>query len=235
MLAQTAQSLKKELRKYASTQRKEVSLRFFKTGKGQYGEGDQFIGVTVPDTRKLARLFKAMSFTELSKLVSSKIHEERLAALLILVDRYSKSDEDIQEKVFLFYLKHIRFVNNWDLVDLSAREIIGAHLLERDKKLLYKYAKSKDLWERRIAIVSSYAFIREKRFEDTLRISKMLLADKHDLIHKAVGWMLREVGKRDERTLEAFLKTHAQKMPRTALRYAIERFPEAKRLRYLRA
>ena len=228
-----SKALKKELRKYASPQRRARSLGFFKTGKGDYGEGDQFIGVTVPDTRKVARLFSEMNFTELGLLLSSPIHEERLAALLILVHRYKKGDEDVQEKVFHFYLKKIRYVNNWDLVDLSAHQIIGEHLLNEDKKLLYKLARSKSLWERRIAIVASYAFIRNQTYDDTLRISELLLTDREDLIHKAVGWMLREVGKRNEKVLENFLKHYASKMPRTSLRYAIERFPESKRRAYL--
>ena len=230
-----SKTLKAELRKYASAERKAMNLRFFKTDKGDYGEGDQFIGVTVPDTRKVGRQFAEMSFTEISKVLSSPIHEERLAALMILVHRYQNSDNSMQEKVYRFYLKNLSFVNNWDLVDLSAGQIIGAHLLEQDKSLLYKLAKSKDLWERRVAILASYAFIRNQSYDDTLRLSELLLNDTHDLIHKAVGWMLREVGKRDEKVLEAFLKVHMHKMPRTALRYAIERFPEAKRLRYLKS
>jgi 3-methyladenine DNA glycosylase AlkD len=170
---------------------------------------------------------------EVMKLLRSAIHEERLLALLMLVQRYEKGDEGLKKKIYDLYLKNIRFINNWDLVDLSAPNIVGPYLLDRSRKPLYELAKSRDLWKRRIAILSTFPFIRRNEFADTLRISGMLLADKHDLIHKAVGWMLREVGKRDLSAEEKFLQRHYKSMPRTMLRYAIERFPESKRQKYL--
>jgi 3-methyladenine DNA glycosylase AlkD len=170
----------------------------------------------------------------LKSLLNSKIHEERLIAAFILVDQYKRGDEKKKKIIFNFYLKNRKGINNWDLVDLSAPKIVGAYLIDREKDLLYKFANSKDLWEKRISIISTQAFIREHFFEDTLNISKILLNDKHDLIHKAVGWMLREVGNRDMETEEEFLKKFYKKMPRTMLRYAIEKFPEQKRINYLK-
>ena len=229
-------ALQKELKKYSSPDRKRISMRFFKTGKGQYGEGDQFIGVTVPDTRKVVKPFAEISFVELASILDSPIHEERMAALLILVEKYAKAKEEKTKKEIVdFYLKHRAAINNWDLVDLSAHQILGHFLLKKDRKVLYQYAQSKNLWERRMAVVATFAFIRQNQFEDTFTISEMLLHDREDLMHKACGWMLREVGKRDEKALESFLNTHVNKMPRTMLRYAIERFPESKRKMYLMA
>ncbi len=206
---------------------------FFKTGKGDYGEGDVFAGLKVPTQRKLAREFKDLILTDLKVLLNSSVHEERLIALFILVDRYGKGNEKEKAEIFSFYMKNRKGINNWDLVDLSAPKIVGKHLLNKDRSLLYKFASSKNLWERRIAVLSTYEFIRQDDFETTLEVAEILLEDKHDLIHKAVGWMLREIGKRDLQTEEKFLKKHYKKMPRTMLRYAIEKFPESKRKKYL--
>jgi 3-methyladenine DNA glycosylase AlkD len=222
------------LRQSASKEHAEILQRFFKTGPGQYGEGDVFIGVRVPDTRKVAREFRDLTTSNIRKLLASKIHEERLLALLILVDRYKKGDDATRSETYAFYLKSTRHIDNWDLVDLSAPQIVGAHLAGRSRRPLYRLAKSRSLWERRISILATYHFIKKGEFEDTLKISEALLRDEHDLIHKAVGWMLREVGKMDLAVEEKFLKKHYKKMPRTMLRYAIEKFPERKRQRYLK-
>jgi len=227
-----------EIRKAISKQKNPtqalVLQRFFKTGKGEYGEGDIFYGIKVPEQRTIAKQFKDLTFDDLKELIKSKVHEERLIAAFILVDQYKRGDEKKKKIIFDFYLKNRKGINNWDLVDLSAPKIVGMHLLDKEKKLLYKFANSKDLWEKRISIISTQTFIREYFFEDTLNISKILLHDKHDLIHKAVGWMLREIGNRDLETEEEFLKKHYKTMPRTMLRYAIEKFPEQKRIAYLR-
>lgn len=225
--------IEKELKELGNPEKAKVLSRFFKSGKGEYGEGDVFLGVMVPETRRVAKKHRDMKLIEIQKLLNSKIHEHRLAALLILVDKYSKGDETEQKKIFEFYLQNARKVNNWDLVDLSAPKIVGAHLLKGKRALLRKLARSKNLWERRIAIVSTYAFIREGEFSDTLKISGLLLNDEHDLIHKAVGWMLREVGKRNQEAEEKFLMKHYRKMPRTMLRYAIEKFSKKKREFYM--
>ena len=206
---------------------------FFKTGKGDYGEGDIFTGLKVPTQRKLAQEFRDLSLTDLKILLNSPVHEERLISLLILVDKYEKGNEQEKEVIFSFYLKNRNGINNWDLVDLSAPKIIGKHLLKKDKSLLFKFALSKNLWDRRIAVLSTYEFIRNNDFAVTLQISEVLLHDEHDLIHKAAGWMLREIGKRDLQAEENFLKPHYKEMPRTMLRYAIEKFPETKRKKYL--
>lgn len=221
------------LKKYANKDKAAFLPSFFKTGKGQYGEGDKFIGVTVPDQRKVAKQFFTLSFTEIQKLLKSNIHEHRLTALIILVEQYKRGDVKIRKKIFKFYLANTLRVNNWDLVDCSCRDIIGEHLQKQDRKLLYTLARSKNLWERRIAIVSTWAFIRQNDLKDTFQISKMLLHDSHDLIHKATGWMLREAGKRDTRVLQAFLRDYASRMPRTMLRYAIEKFPPSVRRQYM--
>ena len=227
-----------EIRKEISKQKnptQAVNLqRFFKTGKGEYGEGDVFYGIKVPEQRTIAKQFKDLSLDDLKTLILSKVHEERLIAAFILVDQFKSGDEKMKKIIFNFYLKNRKGINNWDLVDLSAPKIVGAYLIDKEKDLLYKFAHSKDLWEKRISIISTQAFIREHFFEDTLKISEILLNDKHDLIHKAVGWMLREVGNRDMETEEQFLRKHYKTMPRTMLRYAIEKFPEQKRIAYLR-
>jgi len=226
--------IRKEIKKQANPKQAVILQRFFKTGKGEYGEGDIFYGIKVPVQRTIAKRFKDLAFEDLKVLISAKVHEERLVAAFIVVDQYKRSDEKKKKIVFDFYLKNRKGINNWDLVDLSAPKIVGAYLIDKEKDLLYKFAVSKDLWEKRIAIISTQTFIREHFFEDTLNISEILLQDKHDLIHKAVGWMLREVGNRDLETEEEFLKKHYKTMPRTMLRYAIEKFPEQKRIAYLR-
>lgn len=226
--------IRKEIKKQANPKQAVILQRFFKTGKGEYGEGDIFYGIKVPVQRIIAKKFNDLSLEDLKVLVNSKVHEERLIAAFILIDQYKKGDEKKRKIVFDFYLKNRKGINNWDLVDLSAPKIVGMHLIDKEKDLLYKFAVSKDLWEKRIAIISTQTFIREHFFEDTLNISEIILQDKHDLIHKAVGWMLREVGNRDMETEEEFLKKHYKKMPRTMLRYAIEKFPEQKRLKYLK-
>ena len=226
--------LKQAVKNHSNNEQGIFLQRFFKTGKGEYGEGDIFAGIKVPVSRKIANQFKDLGFTDLQKIIKSKIHEERLITLFILVAKYKKADEREKEKIFNFYIKNIRYVNNWDLVDLSAEKIIGAYLTDKDKRLLFDLVNSNSIWERRIAIMSTFYFIKANQFAATLKISELLLKDKHDLIHKAVGWMLREIGKRDIQAEEIFLQKYYKKMPRTMLRYAIEKFPETKRLDYLK-
>jgi len=226
--------LRSELSSIANPAKARILQRFFKTGKGEYAEGDVFLGVTVPETRRIAKKFSHLSLAELQKSLESKYHEERLAALLVLVEKFQKSQEFERKRIFDFYLKNARFVNNWDLVDLTAPKISGEFLIGKDKKLLYSLAKSENLWKRRIAIISTFSFIRKKDFEDCLKISGLLLSDRQDLIHKAVGWMLREVGKKDKKALQSFLEENYRLMPRTMLRYAIERFPEKERKAFLK-
>jgi 3-methyladenine DNA glycosylase AlkD len=230
---QTAEDLKKQLSFYANFEKASLLQRFFKTGKGQYGEGDIFLGVMVPNTRIVAKKFTDLPFSEIKKVLYSRIHEERLCALLILVEKYSKSDEIGKKKIFDFYIKNSKQANNWDLVDLSAPKIMGNYLLDKPRDALYKFAVSKNLWQKRISILATFMFIKYKKYNDSLRIAKILLKDKHDLIHKAVGWMLREIGKQDLAVEEKFLKKYYKKMPRTMLRYAIEKFQEEKRQKYL--
>ncbi len=203
----------------------ENSARFFKTGKGQYGEGDVFLGLTVPEQRILAKRYKDLDLKSIQSLLESPIHEHRCTGLIILVGQFEKGDTDAQNTIADFYLKHLHCVNNWDLVDGSAPYILGTHLLKRDRSVLYELVKSHSLWERRIAMLACFAFIKARDFKDALAIATLLLNDKEDLIHKAVGWMLRELGKIDFETELKFLRTHKTQMPRTALRYAIERFP----------
>jgi len=230
----TVEDIRRKLQKLGSKEKAKILQRFFKTGPGEYGEGDIFLGIKVPELRKLAKEYQDMAITDVNQLLKSSIHEERLLALLIFVRIFSKGDEIIKKNIYNLYFKNTRYINNWDLVDTSAEHIIGAFLMEKSKKSLYRLAKSSSLWERRISIMSTFHFIKHNEFLETLKISKMLLADEEDLIHKAVGWMLREVGKRHTGTEERFLKKHYKKMPRTMLRYAIEKFPEAKRQRYLK-
>jgi 3-methyladenine DNA glycosylase AlkD len=227
--------LHRDLRKVSTRARAKVSQSFFKTGPGQYGEGDRFLGAAVPDLRKLSIKYGALSRKDVTSLLRSRWHEERLLALLILVRQYGRADDADRTAIYKLYLANTRYINNWDLVDLSADRIVGAHLDARDRALLHKLALSPSLWERRIAILSTFHYIKNGHYEDTLTIAELLLRDEHDLIHKAVGWMLREIGKRNQAVEERFLKTHAAKMPRTMLRYAIERFPEPLRRRYLNA
>ena len=222
--------LRRRLRTFAKSERATHSVTFFKTGPGQYGEGDKFLGLTVPMMRLVVREFRELALTDAGALLASPWHEDRLVALMILVEQYRRTPA-ARAAIFRLYLGHTNRINNWDLVDVSAANVVGAHHEERSRKPLYRLAKSKSLWERRIAIVATLHFIRRNQFEDTLAISKILLDDKQDLIHKACGWMLREVGKRDETLLRGFLDEHAPTMPRTMLRYAIERLPD--RQRYL--
>jgi len=207
---------------------------FFKTGKGEYGEGDKFLGLAVPLQRKIAKKFNELELSDLKQLLQSKIHEERLMSLLILVEQYYNADVSGKEKIYKFYIQNSQYINNWDLVDLSAPKIVGKHLLNRDKKILFKYARSNNLWKKRIAMISTFTFIKNNKLDTTLELSDILLYDEHDLIHKAVGWMLREVGKMNMNVLEKFLRPRYIKMPRTMLRYAIEKFPEQKRKKYLK-
>jgi 3-methyladenine DNA glycosylase AlkD len=231
-----AADVRKELKSMADPEKAAILQRFFKTGPSQYGEGDIFIGVMVPQSRQVAKKFNQLPLGEVRTLLYSRVHEERLVALLILAWRYSSASSSREkEEIVKFYLDHIKQVNNWDLVDLSAPNILGAHLVDRDgrRRLLYRLAGSENVWERRIAIVATHHFIRNGDFSDTLKIAEMLLQDRHDLIHKAVGWMLREVGKRDAAAEKEFLEKHCSVMPRTMLRYAIERLSERKRRRYM--
>ncbi len=225
--------IKKELLELEDSKRAMKLSTFFKTGKGQYGEGDAFLGIPVPQQRRVAKNYVDLSIDDLQKLLRSEIHEHRLTALLILVSKYRKADNSGKEGILDFYLKNTRYINNWDLVDLSAPKIVGDYLVNRDRSVLFKLAKSSSLWERRIAVLASFAFIGNNDFEDALAISKLLLFDEHDLIHKAVGWMLREIGKRDQEVLEEFLKKYSTRMPRTMLRYSIEKFSDDKRKYYL--
>lgn len=226
--------IKADLRKFADKERAVILQRFFKTGQGEYGEGDKFIGVRVTDIRKIASKYRSAPRRDVLRLLNSAIHEERLLAILLLVRAFSEGDEEKQKEIYDLYLENTGFINSWDLVDVSAEHIVGAHLFNKSRKPLYELVRSELLWERRISVMSTFHFIRRDEFDETIRIAKILLSDSEDLIQKAVGWMLREVGKRNLETEEAFLKAHYRNMPRTMLRYAIEKFPENKRQRYLK-
>ena len=233
--------LKRELKGFASPEQAKALQRFFKTGKGDYGEGDIFIGIKVGPQRSVAKKYATvLSIDETEKLLRSRIHEHRLVALFILIHKYKKAakagDDKTKRKIYKLYLANTKHINNWDLIDLSAPSIVGDYLINsrKDKKILYKLAESKSLWERRISILSTFYFIKDGNFDDAIKIAELLVNDKHDLIHKAVGWMLREVGKRDQVVEERFLKRHYNTMPRTMLRYAIERFDERKRKFYMK-
>lgn len=226
--------IRAELKKLTNKEKAQTLQGFFKTGPGEYGEGDVFIGVKVPELRKLVKDYSDITLRDCGELLSSKIHEERLLALLMLIKKYGTGDDEMKTKIYQFYMGKTQFINNWDLVDLSAPHIVGTYLIQRSKKDLYSLVKSKNLWERRIAVIATFYFIKDNQFSDTLALSEKLLEDKEDLMQKAVGWMIREVGKRDLKTEEAFLKLHYNKMPRTMLRYAIEKFPEDKRQKYLK-
>ncbi|HYP29706.1 MAG TPA: DNA alkylation repair protein [Blastocatellia bacterium] len=226
--------IRARMRELADDERAHVLQRFFKTGPGEYGEGDLFLGITIPELRKLAKQYRSVRLEEVLSLLTSRYHEERVLALLMMIDAYSKGDEAAKERIYRLYLKNTRFINNWDLVDLSAPRIVGDFLLTRSREPLYTLARSESLWERRIAIMSTFQFIKKSDYFDSLKISEMLLKDTEDLIHKAVGWMLREIGKSDLPVEENFLREHYRLMPRTMLRYAIERFPEPKRQMYLK-
>jgi 3-methyladenine DNA glycosylase AlkD len=225
--------IKEELQQFGNPLQAKVLQGFFKTGKGEYGEGDVFHGIKIPVLRKLAKKYQDMTCAEVEKLLTSKFHEGRMLALLLMMGNYSKADDAGKKQIYTMYLRNTRFINNWDLVDVTAHHIVGHYLMDKSSEPLYRLARSKLLWERRIAIIATFHYIRQNKFDDTLKIAGMLIEDSHDLMHKAVGWMLREVGKRDVPSEEQFLKTHYRQMPRTMLRYAIERFPEAKRQAYL--
>ncbi len=229
-------NMKKDLQKLADSKKGKELSRFFKTGKGEYGEGDIFLGIAVPEQRKIAKKYYELQLNKIQEFLSSKIHEHRLTSLFILISKFEKGNNKLKKEIFDFYLKNTRNINNWDLVDLSAPKILGAYMLNhpKEKKILYKFAKSKNLWEKRIAIMSTFAFIKNNEFDDAIKIAEILLNDKHDLIHKAVGWMLREIGKRDQKTEEKFLKKHYKEIPRTMLRYAIEKFQKNKKEFYMK-
>jgi 3-methyladenine DNA glycosylase AlkD len=228
------EEIENKLRRIGDPQKALILRRFFKTGPGEYGEGDVFVGLKVPEIRKLVREYQALSLSESIKLLHSPIHEVRLLALLILVRASQREGPDRQKEICRLYLANSRQVNNWDLVDLSAPSIVGPQIKNLGQARLHSLAASRLLWDRRIAIMATFHSVKNREFSDTLDISELLLGDREDLIHKAVGWMLREIGKRDQKTEEAFLKIHYRSMPRTMLRYAIERFPESLRQRYLK-
>lgn len=231
------QELRNDLKAIANPQKAKLLQGFFKTGKGEYGKGDLFLGIMVPQSRKIAIRHRDLSFVGIEELLHSKFHEERLIALFILVYNFEKGDESIKKKIYDFYLSNTKYINNWDLVDLSAPKIVGKYLFDGGpvkSNILINLVKSNNLWERRIAVLATFKFIKEKQFDDSLEIAQILLSDWHDLIHKAVGWMLREIGKRDLKIEVEFLNKYYKKMPRTMLRYAIEKFPEKLRMNYLK-
>lgn len=231
----TRAAIRRELRAVADPSRGALLQRFFKTGPGEYAEGDRFLGLTVPQVRAIAARHQSLPLADLNALLASPWHEERLLALLILVRQYERGTAAQRDAIYRLYRRNTARINNWDLVDCSAGSIVGAHLAARDRRVLERLARSPVVWERRIAIISTFFYIRRGELAPTLRIARLLLDDEHDLIHKAVGWMLREVGKQDRAVLQRFLRACAHRMPRTMLRYAIERFPEGLRQRYLRA
>lgn len=227
--------IQKELRRLASPTKAAFAARFFKTGAGQYAEGDVFLGIVVPELRQVAKkFFTTVSVSDAERLLRSKFHEERLAALFILILHFQKGNVKMRERIYKIYLRNTRCINNWDLVDTSAEYIIGSFLDDKPRNILYSLARSKSLWERRIAMLSTFHYIKRGESRDALSIAEVLLTDTHDLIHKAVGWMLREVGKRvSKKEEEQFLKKYAPRMPRTMLRYAIEHFSPTERKKYL--
>jgi len=227
-------SLQKSLQELADPEIAKHSARFFKTGKGEYGESDRFLGIRVPVLRQQAKKYRQIELSDIKKLLQSFFHEERLCSLIILVDKFSKGTEEEKANIFNFYLDSIEHINNWDLVDSSAHYIVGVYLENRNRDILYKMAESGNLWERRIAIMSTFYLIKKNMFKDALNISEILLKDREDLIHKAVGWMLREIGKRDKPAEKNFLDKYYKDMPRTMLRYAIEKFQETERQKYLK-
>jgi 3-methyladenine DNA glycosylase AlkD len=224
---------RRDIRKVANAGRANVNKWFFKTGPGEYGEGDRFLGVTVPQLRQIARTHQDLPLPDAVRLLRSRWHEERLLALLILVRQYLRGDEGTRRAIHKAYLRNTRSINNWDLVDSSAPQIVGAHLDHADRSLLRRLARSKSVWERRMAMIATQHYIRNGEFDDALAIAALLRHDQHDLIHKAVGWMLREIGNRNRAVEERFLREHAHTMPRTMLRYAIEKFPQPLRKKYL--
>ncbi len=226
---------REEIRALANKEIAQHSLRFFKTDKGEYGHGDLFLGVRAPKIRLIAKKHIDISITDMKTLIQSKYHEERFLGLIILVNKYAKTkDKKNQNQLYKIYVYSFKYINNWNLVDVTCPHVTGKHLIDKDRTILYKWAKSEDLWAKRIAMVSTFSFIRKNDLEDTFKIAEILLHDEHDLIHKAVGWMLREAGKRDLKREETFLKKYYKTMPRTMLRYAIEKFPETKRQKYLK-
>lgn len=229
----TAAAARAALHASADPSRVAILSSFFKTGKGEYGEGDRFIGLTVPLVRAQVKRFADLPLSEVRKLLRSRVHEERLFALLVLVGQFERADERKRDEIYRFYLEERQYVNNWDLVDTSAGAIVGGQLFGRSTRQLDSLARSRSVWDRRIAMIATFYFIRRDSFDDALRIAAKLLRDEHDLIHKAVGWMLREIGKRDLGAEMTFLERHAAEMPRTMLRYAIERFLPAERKRLM--
>uniref|UniRef100_A0AB33IYY1 DNA alkylation repair protein n=1 Tax=Prevotella sp. GTC17253 TaxID=3236793 RepID=A0AB33IYY1_9BACT len=230
-MSRNTEAIINELRALSSAEKSEVFPRFFKTGKGEYGEDDRFLGVVVPNVRNVAKRYKDISLEEIRCLMQSEWHEVRLCALLIMVEKTKKADETLKQHLFELYLSVTDRINNWDLVDLSCRFIVGEYLLDRDRDILYRLADSKLLWDNRIAIVSTYAFIRQGQLEDTYALSDLMMHHRHDLMHKAIGWMLREAGKRDADRLYSYVLKNRAVMPRTMLRYAIEKFdPEQRKL-----
>lgn len=231
----TAKDIQIQLEKVSTLDKREFFPRFFKTGKGEYGEGDKFIGVIVPNIRIIAKEYKTLGTKELSLLLNNEYHECRMCALFILIEKYKKADDDTKKQIVDFYLSHSHRINNWDLVDLSSKDILGEYLVEKkDRKILYKLAKSELLWEQRIAVIATHTFIKNNDFTDIINLSEKLLSHKHDLMHKAVGWMLREVGKRDKTVLIKFLDTHYKDMPRTMLRYSLEKLTPEEKAYYMK-
>lgn len=229
----TLSSIKRDLQRLSTPAKAKASAWFFKTGKGEYGEGDHFLGITVPEQRQIAKKYRDLPLRDVLSLLKSKFHEHRLTAVFLLADQYRRADKKTRERIVRAYLASTRFINNWDIVDSSAPQILGEYLLKRPRTILYRLARSKNLWERRIAILATQIFIRNGEFSDTLSIAAILLRDPEDLLHKAVGWMLREVGDRDRKRERKFLDRNAHRMPRTMLRYAVEKFPHSLRSKYL--
>lgn len=227
--------VKKELKTYINKEKKAFLPKFFRAHPGGYGEGDKFLGVVVPDQRRIAKKYKNLALSEIETLLKSKYHEERLTGLFILTIQFEQSKDKEKEKLAKFYIKNISSVNNWDLVDSTAHKILGPYLINKDKKLLYEWVDSNSIWKRRTSIMTTFYFIKYGNFQDTLKLASKLLDDREDLIHKAVGWMLREIGKNDVKTLEKFLRNNYKKMPRVMLRYSIEKMPTQKRIAYLRS
>jgi 3-methyladenine DNA glycosylase AlkD len=227
-------AIQKELESQGDARQAAILQRFFKTGAGEYGEGDRFRGIRVPVLRRLARKYRHLSPAAAGRLLHSSFHEDRLLALLLLIDHYYRGDQAVRDAIHRFYLEHTGLVNNWDLVDASAPHLLGHYLWGRPLDSLTRLAASGVLWERRMAIIATFYFVKQGDFDETLRIARLLLGDPEDLIHKAVGWMLREVGKRELAVAETFLQAHYPRMPRTMLRYAIERLPEPRRQAYLK-
>jgi len=223
-------NIQKDLDKLRNPKKAKILQRFFKTGPGEYGEGDIFLGIVVPEQRKIAKKYKDLGLKDIQELLNSKYHEHRLTGLIILTYQYKNKPKEVYD----FYIKNTKNINNWDLVDVTTPNIVGEYLLNKDRSILYKLAKSKDLWERRISILATFTFIRNSDFKDSINLAEILLQDKHDLIHKAVGWMLREIGKKDQKALETFLDKHHKIMPRTMLRYSIERLEKSKRKFYMK-